>query len=103
MNPAINAAFDSSYGTNYGGFNNPSQYSPNQRNTLRLDENLLRDVVMAALNAYGFSDKQRWEIVQAASPIIGHHVFRLSPLARGWPFETLGRKRGFEEDVVEVS
>ena len=67
-----------------------------------VDEQLLRDVVMAGLNAYGFSDKQRWQILEASASILGRQVFRMSPIARGWPFETLGRKCGYEEDVVEV-
>lgn len=75
---------------------------PGQQHMHGLNDSLLRDLVMAGLNAYGFSDKQRWEIHQTAAPFLGREMFRLSDLARGWPFETLGRKRGMEEDVVEV-
>lgn len=28
---------------------------------------------------------------------------RVSPLAKWWPFEALGRRKGVDEDVAEVS
>ena len=28
---------------------------------------------------------------------------RVSPLAKWWPFEVVGRKKGVDEDVVQVS
>ena len=61
---------------------------------------LLRDLLSAALNARGFSEKQRWELHQTAELV--NRGFLISPLAAYWPFQALGRKRGIEEDVVEV-
>lgn len=66
-------------------------------------DKLLKDLVMAGLNAYGFSERQRWEIYTAAQSVLGREVFRVSPFAKVWPLETLGRGKAFEEDVVEVS
>ena len=66
-----------------------------------LTESLLNDLLMAGLNAHGFSEKQRWELRQAAG-FVGSRV-AMSPLAQCWPFEALGRKAGVDEDVVEVS
>ena len=66
-----------------------------------LTENLLNDLLMAGLNAHGFSERQRWELRQAAG-FVGTRI-AMSPLAQWWPFEALGRKAGVEEDVVEVS
>ena len=66
-----------------------------------LTENLLNDLLMAGLNAYGFSDKQRWELRHTADLV--RFKFAMSPLAHFWPFEALGRKAGVDEDVVEVS
>ena len=66
-----------------------------------LTETLLSDLLMAGLNAYGFSDKQRWELRQA-SDLVGFR-FKMSPLAQFWPFEALGRKACVDEDIVEVS
>ena len=67
-----------------------------------LNEGLLKELVLAGMNAYGFSDAQRYEIYLTASPILGRDWIRLSPLMPKWPFEAVGRKPGFEEDVVEV-
>ncbi|KAL9098383.1 MAG: hypothetical protein Q9163_005947 [Psora crenata] len=64
-----------------------------------LNAGLLRDLLSAALNAPGFSEKQRWELYHTAD--LANRSFSISPLAREWPFEVLGRKRGMEEDVVE--
>ena len=66
-----------------------------------LTENLLNDLLIAGLNAHGFSERQRWELRQAAG-FVGARI-AMSPLAQRWPFEALGRKAGVEEDVVEVS
>lgn len=66
-----------------------------------LTENLLNDLLMAGLNAYGFSDRQRWELRQLAG-MAGSKV-PMSPLAQLWPLEAVGRKAGVDEDVVEVS
>lgn len=62
---------------------------------------LLQDLLLAGLNASGFSESQRWDLVGAAE-WAGEKI-RVSPLARWWPFEVLGRKMGVEEDVLEVS
>ena len=55
---------------------------------------------MAALNAPGFSEKQRWELFEISGYARSH--FRVSPLLQYWPFEVLGRKPNVEEDVAEV-
>ncbi|KAG8528684.1 uncharacterized protein KY384_006371 [Bacidia gigantensis] len=62
---------------------------------------VLRELLSAALNATGFSERQRWELHQAASDGGVNRGFLISPLSEWWPFEVLGRRRGFEEDVVE--
>lgn len=56
--------------------------------------------MIAGLNAPGFSEKQRWELVQGAEYVGGQ--VNLSPLMKWWPWEALGRKTGSEEDVFEV-
>ena len=65
-----------------------------------LTEALLKDLLMAGLNASGFSEKQRWELYEASE--YARHHFRVSPMLKYWPFEVLGRKKTVEEDVVEV-
>ena len=65
-----------------------------------LNTGLLKDLLSAALNAPGFSERQRWELHRTADLVKAQ--FSISPLAQSWPFEVLGRKRGVEEDVVEV-
>lgn len=65
-----------------------------------LTHGLLEDLLLAGLNAPGFSEHQRWELVLAAE--WSGEKFQLSPLTRWWPFEVLGRKMGIEEDVIEV-
>lgn len=67
-----------------------------------LNEGLLKELVLAGLNAYGFSDAQRYQLYVSASPILGRDWIRLSPLMSKWPFEVVGRKSGYEEDIVEV-
>ena len=66
-----------------------------------LTEALLHDLLMAALNAPGFSEKQRWELFEVSG--YARSRFRVSPLLQFWPFEVLGRKPNVEEDVVEVT
>ena len=63
-------------------------------------EALLHDLLMAALNAPAFSEKQRWELFEISG--YARSRFRVSPLLQYWPFEVLGRKANVEEDVVEV-
>ena len=65
-----------------------------------LSQSLLTELMLAGLNASGFSENQRWELVQAAEYVGGE--VKLSPLMKWWPWETLGRKAGSEEDVIEV-
>ena len=65
-----------------------------------LTEALLHDLLMAAVNALGFSEKQRWELFEISG--YARSRFRVSPLLQYWPFEVLGRKPNVEEDVVEV-
>lgn len=66
-----------------------------------VSESLLTEVLLAGLNAPAFSERQRWELCHAAEEV-GQKV-RLSPLAHWWPFHVLGRKAGFDEDLVDVS
>ena len=66
-----------------------------------LTHSLLDDLLLAGLNAPGISEKQKWELVITAE-WAGMKV-RISPLAGWWPFEVVGRRQGFEEEVVEVS
>lgn len=93
-----------------GGFdehNSAGSYgSPVNRNGSRfrgspnITEDLLKDLLSAALNAAGFSERQRWELSEATD--YARHQFRISPLSQCWPFEVLGRKPHMDEDVVEV-
>lgn len=66
-----------------------------------VDYNLLLELMITGLNANGFSESQRWELVKAAE-YTGQEV-RISPLAQWWPWEALNRKAGTEEDVVKVN
>ena len=74
---------------------------PKFRGSPHITEDLLKDLLSAALNAAGFSEKQRWELFEATDH--ARHHFRISPLSQWWPFEVLGRKPHVDEDVVEVS
>ena len=65
-----------------------------------ITEDLLKDLLSAALNAAGFSEKQRWELSEATDYV--RQQFRISPLSQWWPFEVLGRKPHIDEDVIEV-
>lgn len=65
-----------------------------------ISQSLLTELMLAGLNASGFSEKQRWELVQAAEYVGGE--VKLSPLMKWWPWETMGRKIGCEEDVIKV-
>ncbi|KAL8871674.1 MAG: hypothetical protein Q9174_002544 [Haloplaca sp. 1 TL-2023] len=71
------------------------QYSDMQPH---LTESLLVELVYAALNAPAFSEQQRWQLCQAAGPVVPS--IRMSELAQYWPFEVLGRKAGMDEDLV---
>ena len=66
-----------------------------------ISESLVTELLLAGLNAPGFSEQQRWQLCEAAERV--SDKIRLSPLASVWPFEVLGRKAGADEDVVEVS
>ena len=68
---------------------------------LNLDKELLFQLLLAGLNAPGFSERQRWELLEAAE-YRGDDI-RLSPLSQWWPWEALGRRAGVPEDVIEVS
>ena len=92
------ASTSSSLISNYG-FGYGSNWSGHNGWPL-LTEALLHDLLMAALNAPGFSEKQRWELFEISG--YARSRFRVSPLLQYWPFEVLGRKPKVEEDVVEV-
>ena len=84
----------SSYGSPVNRSGSKFRGSPN------ITEDLLKDLLSAALNAAGFSERQRWELSEATD--YARHQFRISPLSQWWPFEVLGRKPQMDEDVVEV-
>ncbi|KAI9791359.1 MAG: hypothetical protein M1835_000376 [Candelina submexicana] len=65
----------------------------------QMNEQLLTELVYAGLNAPGFSEGQRAQLVGSADWIGGR--IRISPLASVWPFEVLGRKPDTDEDVIE--
>ena len=65
-----------------------------------VNHNLLFEYMITGLNAPGFSERQRWELVQVAEHT-GQSI-RISPLSQWWPWEALGRRPGIEEDVVQV-
>ena len=98
------------YRSSAGGFDEHSSASsygsPVRRSGSRfrgcpnITEDLLTDLLSAALNAAGFSEKQRWELSEATD--YARHQFRISPSSQWWPFEVLGRKPHMDEDVVEV-
>ncbi len=67
----------------------------------QINEQLLTELVYAGLNAAGFSEMQRAQLVRSADGV-GSRI-RISPLASVWPFEVLGRKADTDEDVIEVS
>lgn len=67
---------------------------------LNINQALLTELMIAGLNTPGFSESQRWELVQVSEYVGG--AVKLSPLMKWWPWEALGRKAGSEEDVVEV-
>lgn len=100
-----------SYNSSAGGFDDYSSASSygspvkrsgsNFRGSPHITEDLLKDLLSAALNAAGFSERQRWELSEATDS--ARHHFRISPLSQWWPFEALGRKPHMDEDVVEVS
>ena len=75
----------------------PSFHSPGKA----LNEHLLNEYISAALNAIGFSERQRWELYSAVKDAKEVKTFLISPLAQYWPFEVVGRKAHREEDVVE--
>ena len=99
-----------SYRSSGGGFDehgSASSYdSPAGRNGSKnlgsphITEDLLKDLLSAALNAAGFSERQRWELSEATDHV--RQQFRISPLSQWWPFEVLGRKPHMDEDVIEV-
>ncbi len=83
-------------------FGSPSKHghSTSFGGTPLLTEQLLKDLLMAGLNAPGLSEKQRWELFQMSD--YARHHFRVSPLLQYWPWEGLSRKAHVDEDVVEV-
>lgn len=78
-----------------------SKYGSTAHGPTTLNEGLLRDLLCAALNAKGFSEKQRWELYNSAEGTNVH--FLVSPLAQHWPWEVLNRKAGIEDDAILVT
>ena len=66
----------------------------------RLTTELLTALLHAGLNAPGFGEKQKWELYLIGQQ--GAAGIRISPLSASWPFQALGRKQNWEEDVVMV-
>ena len=64
-----------------------------------LNDDLLEELLYTCLNCPGFSERQRWEFTRCCG-VIGLAV-RISPLAKDWPFNVLGRKPDVPEDVME--
>ena len=64
---------------------------------------LLRDLLRAGLNAFGFNDYQRWQLYMAVGDDL--HVrerFAISPVCEFWPFQILNRSRCAQEDIVQL-
>lgn len=98
-NSSVGGVDDYSSASSYGS---PAKRGGSRfRGNPHITEDLLKDLLSAALNAAGFSERQRWELSEATD--CARHHFRISPLSRWWPFEVLGRKPHMDEDVVEVS
>ena len=99
-----------SYKSSAGGFDEHGSVSPYDSPAGRsgsknlasphISEDLLKDLLSAALNAAGFSERQRWELSEATDNV--RQQIRISPLSQWWPFEVLGRKPHIDEDVIEV-
>ena len=90
------------YGSFSFGHGTPVLPRLNYGNQKALNNSLLLELLSAALNAAGFSERQRWEIYNAVGKDLEvHKAFLISPLAQHWPFEAMGRQRGIEEDVVK--
>jgi hypothetical protein len=77
-----------------------------------LDENLLRDLIIAAMKAPGVAEREKVILARAVFqegihlilPQELHEIYRVSPFASEWPFEALGRKPDDVNDqVCEVS
>ena len=63
-----------------------------------LNQGLVQELLYAGLNAPGFSEKQRWDLTRDGG-VQGRSV-KISPLAKHWPFNVLGRKTNVPEDVM---
>ena len=85
---------------NHGSMAVGSDVSSFSRSPTQLTPQLLKDLLSAALNAPGFSEKQRWELYQSSEH--GRESYRMSPLLQYWPFEVLSRKAHMDENLVEV-
>ena len=94
---AVGGFDDHGSASSYGS---PAKRSAIFKGSPHITEDLLKDLLSAALNAAGFSEKQRWDLCEATD--YARHQFRISPLSQWWPFEVLGRKPHMDEDVVEV-
>jgi hypothetical protein len=76
-----------------------------------LDENLLRELLVAAMKATGISEREKvifakavyQEGIHVNLPQDMHEIYRLSSYANDWPFEVLGRKsEGVNDQICEV-
>ena len=72
------------------------------RNTgaMGLTATLLQELLFAALNVPVFSEIQRLTLMDSAG-VVGQRI-QYSPLMATWPFNVLGRKQDWDEDVVAV-
>ena len=66
-----------------------------------IDNNLLEELIYAGLNATGFSEQQRAELIYAGREV--GRKMKVSVFGRWWPFEALNRKDNVPDDVVDVS
>ena len=64
-----------------------------------LNDDLLEELLYTCLNCPGFSERQRFELTRC-SGVIGLAV-RISPLAKDWPFNVLGRRPDIPEDLMD--
>ena|SRR5437762_2720109 len=68
--------------------------------TLHINEQLLVEFVETALRAPGFSEVQKAHLVRVADVYAGHITLPL--FADQWIFETICRKNGVADDVLNV-
>jgi hypothetical protein len=80
--------------------------------TDNLDENLLRELLVACMKAKGIAEREKVTMVKEVYhsgihvnlPQDLHEIYRVSPYANDWPFEILGRNpEGVNDQICEAS